>query len=168
MQKFKNILWVDDDGRDHFLYELSVLAEQGVLVDFALDAAEAIAKLQANEYDLVIFDQHFPIVTVFNSQYGVSTSQGQDLWSGCRLLYWLRGEPFAEVQGQADWSAIFCDRRPLPSNRNTPVIFISGFQDDHVDKALGRVSPEIDCFPKPVDVAILTEIMARLLRKEDE
>lgn len=143
MTKKQKVLWVDDDGPDRFPYELSVLEEHHFETDWALDAEQAVNRLSAGHYNLVLLDQAFPID--YRSSY-------RDVWSGCRLLYWLRGKrpPTGASQG-AMWTELFRRNRPRLKNKNIPVIIISGFQDDLVDEALRQIDHEISIFPKPVD-----------------
>jgi len=158
MTKMQRALWVDDDGEGRFPYELSVLVDHNVSTDWAIDAAEAVAKLQNTPYDLVLLDQVFPIHR--DSSY-------KDVWSGCRLLYWLRGEnPPGDSPQVAVWTEFLRGKVPLPINRKVPVIIISGFQDDHVDDALKKANHGIPIFPKPVDGDKLLETIAQLLSKE--
>lgn len=151
-------LWVDDDGEDRFQYELSVLADHGITTDWAIDAAQAVARLSSAPYDLILLDQVFPI-----SQ----DSSYKDVWSGCRLLYWLRGlqPPSGAPQG-AMWANLLKGKRPTPKNQNRPVIIISGFQDDDVDDALKEANRSISIFPKPVDGDELRKTFLKLLSGE--
>lgn len=156
MPTMKRLLWVDDDGEDRFLFERSILEDQGMVTDWARDATEAVVALQEKDYSLVLLDQVFPIL---------QESSYKDVWSGCRLLYWLRGRkpPAGAPQGAAGWASFLHDKKALAGNQNIPVIIISGFQDDHVDQALEGVSPGIDIFPKPVDGDKLIETIVNLL-----
>lgn len=143
MAKIRRLLWVDDDGRGRFPYELSVLDDNGFETDWASNAAEAVEMLSATNYELVLLDQVFPVD---------QKSSYRDVWSGCRLLYWLRGKrpPTNAPQG-AMWNELLLKNRPRPKNKNLPVIIISGFQDDSVDQALRQTNHGISIFPKPVD-----------------
>jgi DNA-binding response OmpR family regulator len=151
-------LWVDDDREERFQYELSVLADHGLTTDWALDAAEAVARLSKNTYDLVLLDQVFPI-----SQ----DSSYKDVWSGCRLLYWLRGlEPPGGAPQGAIWAQFLRKKKPRPQNKMVPVVIISGFQDDHVDEALTKAARGILIFAKPVDGDELIAKIKKILIKE--
>jgi len=156
MAKKRRVLWVDDDGKDRFQYELSVLEDSGFTTDWALDAEEALASLSKEAYDLVLLDQVFPI--------GKDSSY-KDVWSGCRLLYWLRSEPppAGAPQG-ALWAWLLGKNKPKSKNREIPVIIISGFQDDHVDAALRQINQGISIFPKPVDGDELIRTIDGLLK----
>jgi CheY-like chemotaxis protein len=151
----RRALWVDDDGEDRFLYEISILKDENIFTDWAIDASEAVVRLQETAYNLVILDQVFPIDPDLSFK---------DVWSGCRLLYWLRGEapPRAAHQG-GGWPEFLHEKKPLEKNRGVPVIIISGFQDDQVDEALKNANQSVTIFPKPVDGEKLTEVVTRLL-----
>lgn len=51
----QRLLWVDDAPRNN-AYLVAALREQGVLVDTALDTDEALARFQADPYDIVVSD----------------------------------------------------------------------------------------------------------------
>ena len=158
MDRQRYVLWVDDDGRDRFLYELSILEENGLVTDWAFDAEEAISLLSKKNYDLVLLDQVFPV--------GRKSSY-KDVWSGCRLLYWLRGEELpAEAPQGALWAGVLDMLQPLEENSYVPVIIISGFQDDFVDKALHEKSQGITIFPKPVNGDKLLAKIDQLMPRE--
>jgi len=158
MEKKRRVLWVDDDGKGRFQYELSVLEEYGLATDWAVDAGEAVSSLSKTGYDLVLLDQVFPI--------GQESSY-KDVWSGCRLLYWLRGkQPPAGAPQGALWASLLRRNQPAEVNRSVSVIIISGFQDDHVDEALRQENQDIAIFPKPVDgdklLARIENLLARV------
>src|SRR5262245_32422122 len=98
MPTTSRILWLDDDGPNRFPYELSVLADKGLSSDWAEDATEAVRKLSTVVFSLVLLDQVFPLV---------KGSTYKDIWSGCRLLYWLRGlEPPPGAPQGAIWAKL--------------------------------------------------------------
>jgi DNA-binding response OmpR family regulator len=155
MMTKRRALWVDDDNEDRFLYEISILEDENIATDWAADASEAVSKLQSTVYNLIILDQVFPIGP---------DSSFKDVWSGCRLLYWLRGEaPPVEAHRGGGWPEFLDGKKPLLKNKSVPVIIISGFQDNQVDEALKNANHSVTIFPKPVDGEKLIEVVTRLL-----
>lgn len=107
---------------------------------------------------MVLLDQAFPIGQGYSYK---------DVWSGCRLLSWLRSEePPAGAPHGALWVDLLRKNKPEPKNREVPVIIISGFQDDQVDAALRRINRRISIFPKPVDGDELIETIEKMLARE--
>jgi hypothetical protein len=155
--KKRTLLWVDDDDAEHFPYEIDCLARIGWKTDWATSAAEAADALATNRYDLVLLDQVFPLH---------KDETYMDVWSGCRLLYWLRGQGApAGAPQREDWIVLGRETRPSEENAGVPVIVISAFQDELVDEALGAIVPTIAILPKPVDENILLQHIKGLIHK---
>lgn len=157
MKNARTLLWVDDDGAERFPYEIDCLASIGWKTDWATSAAAAAESLAASRYDLVLLDQVFPLR---------DGDSYKDVWSGCRLLYWLRGKGAPAGAPQKDeWLELARERRPFAANAGVPVIIISAFQDDHVDEALSAITPMTVILPKPVDENILLKRVKELNHK---
>lgn len=147
----QRLLWLDDDGRERFPYEIDCLERLGWQIDWALNGEEAVRALAKHRYDLVLLDQVFPFVT---------GDRHIDAWSGCRLLFWLRGEGVPPTAPwQSKWSKLASQQRPQNGNGEIPVVVISAFQDDHVDAAFKMIEPPPQILPKPIDDGLLLEIV---------
>jgi CheY-like chemotaxis protein len=157
MKNSRTLLWVDDDGAERFPYEIDCLAGIGWKTVWAKNAAAAAEFLAAGRCDLVLLDQVFPFH---------DGDSYKDVWSGCRLLYWLRGEGApAGAPQKDDWLELARGSRPFEENIGVPVIIISAFQDDHVDEALSAITPGTVILPKPVDESILLQHVKELNHK---
>ena len=148
------LLWVDDDGVGRFAYEIDCLARMGWKTVWATGAEEAASTLSTSRYDLVLLDQVFPFR---------SGDSYRDVWTGCRLLYWLRGRGVPPDAPQREaWLQLTKSVRPHKGNKDAPVIIVSAFQDEHVDAALSAVIPPKFILPKPVDENILLQRVKEL------
>jgi|1186.fasta_scaffold57808_2 CheY-like chemotaxis protein len=152
MTHYRQILWVDDDGKDRFPFEIDCLKRIGWHINWAESAEEAVEKLLEKSFDLVLLDQVFPFE---------KDGRHKDVWSGCRLLYWLRGRDAAPhgAPPHDEWARLAARKPPQNGNRDVMVIVISAFQDDDVDAALKTIRLPPKLLPKPVDEDLLLELV---------
>ena len=158
-QTEKTVLWVDDDPRERFAYEEEILTTTyGFHLTWATTITSAARALARKPFDVVLLDQMFPWGTEHDTP---------DVWSGCKLLYWLRGTSFTAAScpwGWSDDTATFKKalRYPRKVNRTIPVIVMSAYADVDVAAALSTASTQdknIPMLSKPVDIP---ELLMRL------
>jgi CheY-like chemotaxis protein len=123
------LLWVDDDGRERFLYEEHLLSRRGWVIQWAKSVREAIDKLQGACFDAVLLDQMLPLEP--------GALDSTDVWSGCLLLYWLRG---------------------MPGPSSAPPA-LEAFHDDEVTAAIKAAGSAVPMVSKPIDAEKLLPIL---------
>jgi CheY-like chemotaxis protein len=139
-----NLLWIDDDGPERFLYEEYVLQGKGWRVVWATSVREALEILSKEGFDAILLDQMLPL--------NPGPLAPADVWSGCLLLYWLRGMLRPSAAPQVEEPDMFGDISPLLSNRLNKVIIVSAFHDDEVEEAIRTVEASISIVKKPIDL----------------
>lgn len=140
----KNLLWVDDDGEERFLYEKYNLERNGWTIIWAFTVLEAARKLSENSFDAVLLDQMLP-----PQKYEDEPS----LWGGCALLYWLRGGGLLQDTRDFDFVA---DLSPRSRNQNIRVTLVSAFYDDQVMSRVNNApGPAVELVKKPIAIARL-------------
>lgn len=158
------LLWVDDD-EERFAYERFVLCEQGWAVDWATTVEEAATKASAERYDVVVLDQMVPCAEV-------GARSALIVWSGGRLLWWLRGRyDWEPVPGQkvgppygAEWSCLAPGALPSSRNLATPVLIVSGIYEPTVFERMHEVRDdyeELTFLAKPLEPEALLRVVAR-------
>lgn len=139
-----NLLWIDDDGPDRFLYEEYVLQGKGWRVVWATSVREALEILGKDGFDAILLDQMLPL--------NPGPLAPADVWSGCLLLYWLRGMARPPAAPQVEEPDVFGYVSPLSSNRAIKVIIVSAFHDDEVEEAIRAAEASIPIVKKPIDL----------------
>jgi CheY-like chemotaxis protein len=154
MTHHRQILWVDDDGEDRFRFEIDCLKRIGWDIIWAKSAEKAVENLLEKSFDLVLLDQVFPFE---------EDGRHKDVWSGCRLLYWLRGGDTVPSKAPPydEWARLAARKPPQNGNRDVMVIVLSAFQDDAVDAALKAIRLPPKLLPKPVDEDLLLELVRK-------
>jgi len=144
MADSKTLLWVDDDGKERFLYEQYNLEKRGWSITWSLTVLEAARNLEEKPFDAVLLDQTLP-----PQRYEDEPSY----WGGCALLYWLRGGE--RLQDTTDFDFLG-ELTPRGHNQNIGVTLVSAFYDDqvmgYVKKAPG---PLVELVQKPIGLAHL-------------
>jgi CheY-like chemotaxis protein len=144
MANEKNLLWVDDDGPERFLYEKYNLEKKGWSITWALTVLEAARNLAEKSFDAVLLDQM------------LSPQRYEDepsLWGGCALLYWLRGGGL--LQDTRDFDFVL-NLTPHPSNKEIRVTLVSAFYDEQVNNYINNVpGPAVELVQKPINLARL-------------
>jgi CheY-like chemotaxis protein len=139
----QKLLWVDDDSRDRFFYEIDCLQEHGWKVEWAEDGEEAIVRLSTERFGAILLDQSFKLRV---------SDAAEDVWGGCRVLYWLQGkEQPPEAPLDLAWQESTKARKAVGANKRALALIISAFFDEQVDAALGRLRPVPDLLVKPID-----------------
>ena len=145
------LLWIDDDGRDRFLYEEHMLKRRGWDIVWATNVRDALENLGSKEFQAILLDQMLPVAP--------GPLAPTDVWSGCLLLYWLRGKPRPSAAPQAEESDIFRETKPLASNRAIAVVIVSAFHDDEVEAAIKEIGASSQIVKKPIDSKKLIEML---------
>lgn len=152
------VLWVDDDEKERFIFEIrSIEKKLGWRVLWANTVRGAAEFLESEAVDAMILDQM--ICDKSTTSFGVPSLHGiaSPIWSGCRLLHWLRGK---EHPNRAPWPReepgwkFLLDMEPLAGNRKVPVILASAYHNKEVLDATADASSLDDplrLFAKPVD-----------------
>lgn len=161
----RRLLWTDDDGPKHFLYELSELEGRGWTVRWARSVTEAIRLLSAEPFEALIVDQLMPVAEAGN---GVVAERF--VWSGALLVAWLRApEALTALPARLqDLAAPLTCARPHPDNVGLPLQLVSAFDDPEVDALLA--TPALGAprrIPKPVDLEDLLVLIEEAEREAD-
>ena len=143
------LLWIDDDGPDRFPYEEYMFIQSGWKVVWATSVREALSKLGKDRFDAILLDQMLPL--------DPGPLAPADVWSGCLLLYWLRGLPRPAAAPQVEDPNVFGEFVPLESNREVAVVIVSAFHDDEVEQAITTAEMTISIVKKPIDLDRLNE-----------
>ena len=150
------LLWVDDDGQDMFLYEVYELESRGWTIHFAGSVSEATQRLSTQRFDAVLLDQMMPLEA--------GPHQSVDVWSGCMVGWWLRtaGPPPGVPKASLEQSQHLWTPPPIPHNQTIPVVIVSAFYDVDVAeqvRAIPSPSGAVEILPKPVDFeGLLTQL----------
>ncbi len=157
------LLWMDDEGRDKFILETSVLQRNNWEVEWAHGVPEAAAKLRKRRgeaFRIVLLDQHV-------AEADEGTPDKHLIWGACRLLYWLRGTPASIPRpwlapGEVEaWSRA----APRPVHRRIPALLVSTYHNNAVLEATRKASGHdkfIKLMAKPVDPGELLRNIQRL------
>lgn len=138
------LLWIDDDGPRRFVYETKQLTKRGWEIVWAKGVEEAVDRLAERAFGAVLLDQMLPM--------GDPVMDRANVWQGCLLLYWLRGQPFpSQAPAIDEWRTIEA-RLPLVENRHVKMLLVSAYFDSAVDKAIRVIEPNLVSVAKPIDV----------------
>lgn len=144
------LLWIEDDEPGRFVYEERLLTRQGWVVTWAPSVEDAARSLSKNVYDAILLDQMIAPVEVRGHLV---------MWSGCRLLYWLRQSTADPPWPQEDPSWwVLHELTPLEQNRSCPVTLVSAYRNAALLDATRRASAldhGLKTFAKPIDVDTL-------------
>jgi CheY-like chemotaxis protein len=166
----RRLLWIDDDGPRHYLYELHRLRALGWDVRWATSAADAAAALAAEAFDAALLDQLLPLAPATD---GVAAARS--VWGGALLAAHLR-DPAALAGLPAAVRAAaqpLLHPAPLAANRGLPLLVVSAFDDPEVDELLARpglAHPRLGPLrrvPKPVDFDDLQGFLDDVLQVSD-
>ena len=147
------LLWADDDIGRRFVYNRYRLEEEGWRVEEAPHVLDAARKLSEEDYDFILLDQMYP----FSAH-----APADDVWGGCRLLYWLKGRTQPRVAGPVPSIEQLGKLSPRKSNQQAPLMFLSSFDDPAVRKALHEVVPDFRLETKPIFPEQLLTIIREL------
>lgn len=162
------LLWVDDDAPGRFVYEAYLVERAGWDLTWATHVLGAAEALCSHPFDALVLDQ----MCAFHGGAGDPPSRSfqpeHQLWSGCFLLRWLRGQPPPEA---APWLAHADKQRlwglePLDANRAIPAIVASAFHADTVERAIRSASEqdaEIEFIAKPLSEDALLNFLERVI-----
>jgi len=147
------LLWLDDDPKHRYSYEEEILASDGWTIVWASSVVEAAQALKRRlqpsmRIRALLLDQMTPWAGELDHQ---------DIWSGCKLLSWLRGNAFPSGYPWPEddrTKGISSLGKPVPYNRSLPVLILSGFDDDDVARATKAVD-DVPMLSKPVDLHYL-------------
>ncbi len=154
------LLWTDDDGPDRFLREAYDLHRAGWTVRWATGVAEAAALLADGPFDALLVDQMLP----WEGARGAGGPPSRPLvWSGCALLWWLRGlgpppglPPAAAGALGGLWS-----RPPPAAGPGLPAAVVSAFDDPDLRGALLELHG-VPLWTKPVDRRLLMDFLGEV------
>lgn len=151
-----SLLWIEDDEAGRFVYEERCLKKQGWAVTWAPSVEDAALHLSQDAYDAILLDQMIAPVEVRGHLV---------MWSGCRLLYWLRQSTADPPWPQEDpsWHALH-ELTPLQQNRSSPVTLVSAYRNAALLEATRKASAldqAIKTFAKPIDVDTLLAHLGR-------
>lgn len=141
------VLWVDDDGPDRFMYEEYLLGRKGWVIRWACDVVTAACYLKDSRFSIVIIDQMLPIQV-----------QGElSEWGGYHLLAWLRGAGGQHHPEAPGLPLELHQFGTLADNRSVPVIIVSAFSDETIEDATRRLPCQAStaAIPKPIDISRL-------------
>lgn len=165
----RRLLWTDDDGPKHFLYELAELEARGWTVRWARSVTEALRWLCAEPFEALIVDQLLPVA---EAEQGVVAERF--VWGGALIVAWLRApEALAALPAPLQaLAAPLTAQRPHPENIDLPVQLVSAFDDAEVDALLNSAALGAPRrIPKPVDLddlLLLIEETERALEEDRE
>ncbi|MBK8256553.1 MAG: response regulator [Polyangiaceae bacterium] len=146
------VLWVDDDDPERFVYERFKLQKEGFFVTWARDVEEAASLLASQKFDAMILDQMIA---------GNGVDEQYVIWAGCTLLQWLRGAPPSQRQPERAWPKL-SRITALEQNRHLPVAILSAYHDPEVLRAIYSASDQDKkplFFGKPVNDRELLEFL---------
>lgn len=165
----RRLLWIDDDGPRHYLYELHRLRALGWEVRWATSAADAAAALAADAFDAALLDQLLPLAPATD---GVAAARS--VWGGALLAAHLRDPAaLAGLPAAVRAAAQPLLDPPLAHNRGLPLLVVSAFDDPEVDELLARpglAHPRLGPLrrvPKPVDFDDLQAFLDEALQTAD-
>jgi len=161
------MLWVDDD-EERFVYERTVLGEQGWRIDWAKTVEEAAVRLGAQAYQVVVLDQMVPSAEV-------GPRSPLIVWAGCRLLWWIRGRSdWERVPGQtgpgpagAEWACLTSADTPPSINVATPALIVSGIYEPAVfdrTRSASAFDKDVTFLAKPLEPEALIRVAGRKVR----
>lgn len=114
----RNLLWIDDDRPNRFLYETMLLENDGWRVIWAGTATSAAELLSTQPFEAAILDIMLPV-----DENAAPTS------CGLHVLNWLRQKSVVEPP-RHDSEAVeemLRDRQPLDVNVSVPVVVATAF-----------------------------------------
>lgn len=146
----QRLLWIDDDGEGRYLSEVLFLAHRGWEVVWARDARSAMEILSSEQIAAVLLDQVFP--------HDSNLSEKEDIWAGCRLLFWLRKAKGPDKAPLSEgWAQLLNEWQPLPENDGVPVLLVSAYQDfrngeiENTARQASETDSDMKVVRKPVD-----------------
>lgn len=151
----RDLLWVDDDDPERFVFERFVLQKDGWRITWARDVVAAARLLEEQRFDALILDQMIA---------GDGVEEQSVIWSGCHLLRWLRGATGGAQQTQGDalpWARLRT-MHSHPENRAIPAAIVSAYHDADVLRETLNASEQDKTtlfLGKPVDVGQLQEFL---------
>jgi CheY-like chemotaxis protein len=151
----RDLLWVDDDDPERFVFERFVLQKDGWNITWARDVVAAAKLLEGQRFDALILDQMIA---------GDGVEEQAVIWSGCHLLRWLRGKKggAAPSSGEALPWARLRGMTSHPENRAIPAAIVSAYHDADVLRETLNASEQDRTtlfLGKPVDVSQLQEFL---------
>ena len=159
----RRLLWTDDDDPFQFVYETHILQRAGWEIQWARDVQQGAEMLRDARFDALVLDQHMP----FDSQHSKEIPPPLRIWGGCLLLWWLRCQrwpddaPYAPAISASpiwQWS-------PSPSNNDLPVIMVSAYYDEEVERIIQSASSidrDLEILTKPLRLPDLQDFLAPL------
>jgi CheY-like chemotaxis protein len=141
--KKRRLIWVDDDPRDRFEYEVTSLEDQNWEVTLASTVWGAVKKLSTKSFNVMLLDQMLPF----------QAHDAPNVWAGCRLLRWIRrAHPPSKAPDLQEYRRL--DKiKPHRENQRIAVYIMSAFFDADVELATrrtGRYDSGIIISPKPI------------------
>jgi len=158
----RQLLWTDDDDPFQFVYESHILGRDGWEIRWARDVQEGAALLRDHPFDALVLDQRMP----FELARGQADPPPLRIWGGCVLLWWLRTQrwpddaPFAPTIA----SSPIWQWKPAASNTNIPVIMVSAFYDEEIERIIQSASPgdrDLEILTKPLRLPDLQDFLAQ-------
>jgi hypothetical protein len=143
-ESLKEILWVDDDGPSRFVYEEYHLSRAGWRLQWANSTEEAAKYLSRVRVAGVIIDSMHPL-----KNYGDSPT----ILGGYQLLKWLKDDWSGHWGNAERIPPELARQKPLSENRQVPVLVVSSFYDDEVERRIQRLpqADELSWLAKPID-----------------
>lgn len=162
------LLWVDDDAPGRFMYEAYLVEQAGWELTWATYVLEAAEALCTRPFDALVLDQMCAFHDARDERAVSSFQPEHQLWSGCFLLRWLRGQPPPE---SAPWLPHAEKQRlwgltPLAENRAIPAIVASAFHADAVERAIRSASAQdeqIEFIAKPLSEDALLNFLEAVI-----
>jgi CheY-like chemotaxis protein len=150
------LLWTDDDGPDRFLREAYDLHRAGWTVRWASSLSEAVDVLSDEPLDAVLVDQMLPWQGGLTGGAVGGPPSRPLVWSGCALLWWLRGlgPPPGPPPATAVALAGLWTRPPPLRGAHLPAAVVSAFDDPDLRAALDELRG-VPVWTKPVDRPLL-------------
>jgi len=139
----KRLLWVDDDGRERFLYEEYLLRKKGWDIIWAHTTKDAARILTQEAVDGIATDHIHPL-----------TGDEPTTWGGYHLIKWLRNDRDDDWGEPKRIPPEIESYRPLDGNKNLPVLIIGAFFDEEVERRIRDLphADELSWLEKPINV----------------
>ena len=163
------LFWLDDDPPHRLKRTKQQLEQQGWTVSFFNDLnngnkQNGTIDLLANKpFDLILLDQEIRD-TKTNVSYG-------DIWVGCIIFYWLRNQEKPPQKAPKAAKDLFNQLKNIEKNvdvdnSNTPVFFITAYDDDVIKEAVRSCDKPNMCYvDKPIDRELLVTTITNKLGK---
>ncbi len=151
---------MDDDGVDRFPLERMILEALGWDITWSRSILGAAGLLEATEFHALILDQALPFRWADDAE-----PRQETVWGGCVLLRWLRGATYPNQVAQSPELSELASIQALAENRGLPVLIVSGFYDDELDRETRGTSNQdhrITIAPKPLEVFLLRDYVRGL------